>query len=73
MCNPPMSIEPSNIFTLAFQVTIVPRVGVIIADAIVLCVTWYTTYRSHSILRHALVRPTGEKRTFSSTLLRDGA
>ncbi|PIL22981.1 hypothetical protein GSI_15678 [Ganoderma sinense ZZ0214-1] len=55
-----------------WAVTIVPRVGVIIADAIVLCVTWHVTYRSNSVLRHALARPSGGKRTFSSTLLRDG-
>ncbi|KAI1794759.1 hypothetical protein LXA43DRAFT_1091368 [Ganoderma leucocontextum] len=67
-----ISIHRSNLSILTFEVTIVPRVGVIIADAIVLCVTWHTTYRSNSVLRRALVRPAGGKRTFSSTLLRDG-
>ncbi|TBU46368.1 hypothetical protein BD309DRAFT_916187 [Dichomitus squalens] len=53
-------------------VTIVGRGCIITADAIVLCVTWHTTYWSTRMGRKVLVHLTGRKRSFSSILLRDG-
>ncbi|EJF63463.1 hypothetical protein DICSQDRAFT_153973 [Dichomitus squalens LYAD-421 SS1] len=45
---------------------------IITADAIVLCVTWHTTYWSTRMGRKVLVHLTGRKRSFSSVLLHDG-
>ena len=54
---------------LVFPVTIVSRVFLVVADLIVLGVTWHSTYRTIKLSRIAGQR---SAQTFSVTLLRDG-